>query len=73
MPPPPAPVSSGPSEFTRVISAGQLPGAPPAPGPPPSFRAPPAPARHMSDRTLVFALIGVLVAAVIFVVVVAVI
>jgi hypothetical protein len=56
-----------------VISAGQLPGAPPAPGPQPSFRAPPAPGRHMSDRTLVLALIGVLVAAVIFVVIVAVI
>jgi hypothetical protein len=52
-----------------VVAAVQPPGAPPAP--PPPFRSPPAPAGRMSDRTLAIALIGVLVAAVIFVVAVA--
>lgn len=74
LPPPPV-VRIGPSEFTKVVESMPTPklGQPPPP-PPPSF-APPPPRPTpppASNKLLVLALVGVLLAAILFVVIFAV-
>jgi hypothetical protein len=65
-PPTQAPPPSGPSEFTRVVSAFSAPQAA-APPPPTRPEAMQAPAGRRSDTALIAGLVGVLLAAVIFV------
>jgi hypothetical protein len=67
---PPPPVYGGQSEFTRIISAVPQPPVK-SPAPPPPAAAPPP--KAPSNRVLLFGLIGVLVTAIIFVVVLAII
>jgi hypothetical protein len=68
------PVGAAPSEFTRVISAAPPPGSAGVftPGQPVSAVPAPPPARPAANRMLMFGLVGVLVAALILIVLVAV-